>query len=60
MKQKTKRCSEIKNQVARGPPKDGKLMPRNQKPNGINAKRDFPVLLDLKPSKGPATFLKFW
>ena len=47
MKQKAKRCAEIKGQVARVPPKDGKLMPRNQKPNGINAKRDFPVLLDL-------------
>ena len=27
----------------------GKEMPRNQKPNGINAKRDFPVPLDLLP-----------
>ena len=25
----------------------GKEMPRNQKPKGINAKRDFPVQLDL-------------
>ena len=47
MKQKAKRCPEIKSQVARVPPKDGKLMPRNQKPKGINAKRDFPVRLDL-------------
>ena len=45
MKQKAKRCPEIKNQVIRVPPKDGKVMPR--KPNGINAKSDFPVPLDL-------------
>ena len=47
MKQKAKRCPEIKSLVARVPPKDGKVMPRNQKPNGIKAKRDFPVPLDL-------------
>ena len=47
MKQKATRCPEIKSQVARVPRKDGKVMPRNQKPNGINAKRDFPLLLDL-------------
>ena len=47
MKQKAKRCPEIKSQVAGVPQKDGKVTPRNQKPNGINAKRDFPVPLDL-------------
>ena len=47
MKQKAKRCPEIKSQVARVPPKDGKLMLRNKTPNGINVKRDFPVQLDL-------------
>ena len=47
MKQKAKRCPEIKSQVARVPPKGGKVMPRNQKPNAINVKRDSPVPLDL-------------
>ena len=47
MKQKAKRCPEIKSQVTRVPPKDGKVMPQNQKPNGINAKCDFSVPLDL-------------
>ena len=51
MKQKAKTCPEIKSQVTRVPPKDGKVMPKNQKPNGINAKRDFPVQLDLQPGK---------
>ena len=51
MKQKAKRCPEIKSQVARVPQKDGKAMPPNQKPNGINAKRDLPVPLDLRPAK---------
>ena len=51
MKQKAKRCPEIKSQVARVPQKDGKVMPQNQKPNGINAKRDLPVQLGLRPAK---------
>ena len=51
MKQKAKRCPEIKSQVARLPPKDGKMMPRNQKPNGIKAKHDFLVPLDLRPGR---------
>ena len=38
--------------MARVPPKDGKVMPENQKSNGINAKREFPVPLDLRPGKG--------
>ena len=33
--------------MARVPQKDGKVMPKNQKSNGINAKHDFPVPLDL-------------
>ena len=57
MKQKAKRCPEIKSQVARVPPKDGKVMPQNQKPNGINAKHDFPVPLDLRPGKVSASSL---
>ena len=59
MKQKAKKCLEIKSQVARVPPKDGKVMPRNQKPNGINVKRDFPVRLDLRPGKISASNLFF-
>ena len=55
MKQKAKRCPEIKSQVTRVPPKDGKVMPQNQKPNGINAKCDFPVPLDLRPGKVSAS-----
>ena len=51
MKQKAKRCPGIKRQVVRVPPKDDKVMPQNQKPNGINAKHDFPVPLDLWPGK---------
>ena len=47
MKQKAKIAQETKSKVARVPTKDGKVMPRNQKPNGVNAKRDFPVPLDL-------------
>ena len=47
MKQKAKRCPEIKSLGARVPPKDGKVIPRNQKPNGMNAKRNFPVPVDL-------------
>ena len=47
MKQKAKRCPEIKSQVARVPQKDGKLMPKSLKPNGLNAKPDFSVPLDL-------------
>ena len=47
MKQKAKGCPEIKSQVARVPPKDDKVMPPNQKSNGINAKCHFPVPLDL-------------
>ena len=47
MKQKAKRCPEVKSQVARVPQKDTKVMPRNQKPNGVNAERDFPVPLGL-------------
>ena len=57
MKQKAKTCPEIKSQVTRVPPKDGKVMPKNQKPNGINAKRDFPVQLDLRPGKVNASSL---
>ena len=57
MKQKAERCPEIKSRVARVPPKDGKVMPQNQKPNGINAKRDFPVPLDLRPGKVSASSL---
>ena len=62
MKQKAKRYPEIKSQVARLPPKDGKMMPRNQKPNGINAKCDFPVQLGLRPGKVSANshFLIFF
>ena len=48
MKQKAE-MPEIKSQVIRVAPKDGKVMPR--KPNGINAKRDFPFPLDLWPGK---------
>ena len=40
-------------------PKDNKVTLRNQKPNGINAKCDFPVPLDLKPGKARASSL-FW
>ena len=47
MKQKAKTCPEIKNQVARVPSQGGKVMPRNQKPNGINVNCDVPVRLDL-------------
>ena len=49
MKQKAKRCPEIKKKkkVAGVPPKDGKVMPRHQMPNGISAKHDFRVPLDL-------------
>ena len=57
MKQKAKRCPEIKSQVARMPPKTGKVMPRNQKPNGINVKRDFPFPLALRPGKVSASSL---
>ena len=58
MKQKAKRCPEIKSQVARVPPKDGKVMPKSQKPNGINAKCDFSVPLDLWPGKvSPSSLL---
>ena len=55
MKQKAKRCPEIKTQVARVFPKDGKVMPRNQKSKGINAKRGFPVSLDLQPGRVSAS-----
>ena len=54
---KAKRCPEIKSQVARVPPKDGKLMPKSLKPNGINAKPDFSVPLDLWPGKVSASSL---
>ena len=57
MKQKAKRCPEIKSQVAGVPPKDGKVTPRNQKPNGISTKCDFPVPLDLWPGKVSASSL---
>ena len=57
MKQKAKRCPEIKSQVARVPSKRGKVMPRNQKPNGINVKCDIPVRLDLRPGKVSASSL---
>ena len=57
MKQKAKRCPEIKSQVARVPQKGGKVMPKNQKPNGINAKCDFPVQSDLQPGKVSASSL---
>ena len=57
MKQKAKRCLEIKSQVARVPQKCGKVMPRNQKPNSINVKRDIPVRLDLRPGKVSASSL---
>ena len=36
-----------KKKVAGVPPKDGKVMPRHQMPNGISAKHDFRVPLDL-------------
>ena len=51
MKQKAKRCPEIKSQEARIPPQDGKVMPRNQKPSGKHAEHDFPVPLDLQPGR---------
>ena len=51
MKQKAKRCPEIKSQVARVPSKRGKVMPRNQKPSGKHAEHDFPVPLDLQPGR---------
>ena len=57
MKQKAKRGPEIKSQVARVPPKDCKLMPGSQKPNGMNVKHDFPVRLDLQPGKVSASSL---
>ena len=57
MKQKAKGCPEIKSQVARMPPKAGKVMPRNRKPNGINVKCDFPFRLDLRPGKVSANSL---
>ena len=40
-------------------PHNDKVMPRNQKPNEINAKYDFPVPLDLLPGKVSASSL-FW
>ena len=57
MKQKAKICPEIKSQVARVPPKDGKVMPKSQKPNGINAECDLPVPVDLQPGKVSASSL---
>ena len=57
MKQKAKRCPEIKSQVARVPQKDGKGMPQNEKRNGITAKRDFPVQSDLQAGKVSASSL---
>ena len=39
--------------------KDGKVMPRNQIPNDIKAKRDFPLRLDLQPGKVSASSLFF-
>ena len=39
IKQMAKRCQEIKSQIARLPPKDGKVMLRNQKLNGKNTPR---------------------
>ena len=51
LKQKAKRCPEIKSQVEECPPKDDKVMPRNQKPKGIDAKHDFPVPLILRPGR---------
>ena len=54
---KAKRCPEIKSKVTRVPPKDGKVMPPNQKPNGINAECDLPVPLDLRPGKVSASSL---
>ena len=56
MKQKAKRCPEIKSQVARVPPKGGKVMLRNQKPSGLKAKRDFPVPIDLRPGRVSTQF----
>ena len=56
-KKMVKWCPEIKSQVARVPPKDGKLMPKSLKPNGINAKPDFSVPLDLWPGKVSASSL---
>ena len=60
-KRQRKRCPEIKNQVARVPQKDGKVMPRNQKPNSINTKRDFPAPLDLGPGRvNVSNLFQFW
>ena len=56
-KPKAKWCPEIKSQVSRVPQKDGKGMSQNEKTNGINAKHDFPVQLDLKAGKASASSL---
>ena len=45
--------------MARVPQKDVKEMPSNQKLNGINAKHEFPVRLDLQPGKVSANSLFF-
>ena len=40
IKQMAKRCPEIKSQIARLSPKDGKVMLRNRKPNGKKPQED--------------------
>ena len=54
MKQKMTRNQKTSGKSA---PQNGKVMPRNQKPNGIKIKHDFPVQLDLWPGKVSASSL---